>query len=50
MKMNMISIKNGIADTNVVIDVTYTRQSVSTRAVIRFFMTRRYPLKNSDVM
>ena len=35
-KMNINSIRNRIVDTDVVNDVTYTRQSVITRVVIRF--------------
>ena len=35
-KMNTISIRKRIADTDVVSDVTCTRQGVITRVVIRF--------------
>ena len=38
-----------IVDTNDVNDVTSTRQSVITR-VVMIFMTRRYPLNNSEVV
>ena len=48
--LNIISIRKRIGDTIVVSDVTCTRQSVNTRVVIRFFMTRKYPLNNIDVM
>ena len=36
LKMNIISIRKRIVDTNVVNDVTSSRQSVNTRVVIRF--------------
>ena len=35
-KMNIISIRKCIVDTDVVSDVTYPRQGVITRVVIRF--------------
>ena len=35
-KLNIISIRKGIVDTDIVNDVTFTRQSVITRMVIRF--------------
>ena len=35
--MNIISVRKRIVDTDVVSDFTYTRQSVITRVVIRFF-------------
>ena len=43
-KMDSISRRNRIVDTGVVSDITCTRQSGHT-----IFMTRRYPLNNSDV-
>ena len=35
-KMNIILVRKRIADMDVVKDVTYTRQSVITRVVMRF--------------
>ena len=49
-KMDIISTRKCIADTDVVNDVTYMRQSVITHVVIRFFMARCYPLNNTDVI
>ena len=41
--MNIVLIRKCIVDTEVVNDVTCTRQSVITRVAIMIFMTRRYP-------
>ena len=43
--MNIISIKEHIVDTDVVNDITCTRQSVYACGHT-IFMTRRYPLNN----
>ena len=49
--MNIFSIRKRIVDTDVVNDVTCSRQSVITRACsYTIFATRRYPLNNSDVI
>ena len=50
-KMSIISIRERIVDMDVVNDVTYTRQGVITRACGHtIFVTRRFPLNNSDVI
>ena len=50
LKLDFVAFEKVIVDTDVVNDVTSSRQSVITRVVIRFFMTRSYPLNNSDVI
>ena len=47
-KINIISIRKRIVVTVVVNDVTCTCEVVITRVVIQIFVTRRYPLNNSD--
>ena len=48
LKINFISIRKGIADMDVVNDVTCERQSVITCVVIHF-LTQRDPLNNTNV-
>ena len=49
-KMNIISIRKYIADTDVVNDVTFLYRSVIPCVVLRLFMTRCYLLNNSHVV
>ena len=49
-KMNIISIRKHIADSGIVNDLTCLPQSVITGVVIMNFMTRHYPLNNSNVI
>ena len=49
-KMNIISIRKYIADTDVVNDVTFLHRSFIPYVILRLFMTRCYPLNNSHVV
>ena len=42
-------VRKSIVDTDVVKDVKRLRQRVITRVLIQYFMTRRYPLTDSNV-